>query len=85
MEPKKRSPPAAWVAKHGYPPDDDQPIELYDLKNDIGETKDVAAANPRIVKQLELFVERMRAELGDALTGRKGSGGREPGRAAVAP
>ncbi len=56
--------------------------ELYDLQNDVGETKNVAAANPKIVKQLEAFAEKMRAELGDALTERKGSGVREPGKVA---
>ncbi|HEY6169228.1 MAG TPA: sulfatase [Verrucomicrobiae bacterium] len=58
--------------------------ELYDLQNDIGETKNVAAANPQVVKQLEAFAEKMRTELGDALTQRKGSGSREPGRVAEA-
>jgi arylsulfatase len=56
--------------------------ELYDLVNDVGETKDVAEANPNIVKQLEAFAEKMRAELGDALTERNGSGSRMPGRSA---
>ena len=31
----------------------DAPLELYDLKNDLGETKDVAAANPEVVKRIE--------------------------------
>ena len=55
--------------------------ELYDLVNDIGETKNIAAANPQIVAQLEALAEKMRAELGDSLTGTKtGSGTRKPGR-----
>ena len=54
--------------------------ELYDLQNDVGESKNVAAENPKIVKQLEAYAEKMRTELGDALTQRKGSGQREPGR-----
>jgi len=54
--------------------------ELYDLHNDIGETRNVAAQHPDIVKRLEAFVQGTRAELGDALTQRKGSGTREPGR-----
>jgi len=54
--------------------------ELYDLQNDIGETKNVAATNPEVVSQLMAFAEKMRAELGDALTKRKGSGSREPGK-----
>lgn len=48
--------------------------------NDVGETTDVASANPEIVKQLESFAEPMRAELGDALMQRQGRGSREPGR-----
>ncbi len=55
--------------------------ELYDLVADIGETKNVAAAHPETVKQLEAFAEQMRADLGDALLQRKGSGVRGPGLA----
>jgi arylsulfatase len=56
--------------------------ELYDLSNDIGETNNVAAQHPEIVKQLEAEAERARAELGDALTKRTGTGNRQPGRLA---
>jgi arylsulfatase A-like enzyme len=48
--------------------------ELYDLKNDIGEATDLAAKHPDIVKRLESLAEAARAELGDTLTKRKGSG-----------
>lgn len=58
--------------------------ELYDLQNDIGEKRDVSDDRPDIVEQLALFAEKMRAELGDALTNRKGVGAREPGRIAEA-
>ena len=54
--------------------------ELYDLVNDIGETKDVADKNPDVVEFLLKFAEKTRAELGDSLTKRKGTGTREPGR-----
>ncbi len=54
--------------------------ELYDLVNDISETTDVAAKHPEIVRQLEAEVEKARADLGDALTKRPGSGRREPGK-----
>ena len=53
--------------------------ELYDLVNDIGETTDVSAQHPEIVKQLEAEAETARADLGDALTKRPGTGRREPG------
>ncbi len=58
-------------------------LELYDLQNDLGETTDVAAKNPEVVKRLESFAERSREDLGDTLTNRKGSGVREPGRVAA--
>jgi arylsulfatase A len=54
--------------------------ELFDLVNDIGETTDVSAQHPEIVKQLEAEAEKARADLGDSLTKRPGSGHREPGR-----
>ena len=56
--------------------------ELYDLVNDVSETTDVAAQNPRMVKRLEAEAEKARAELGDSLTKREGKGVREPGRVA---
>jgi arylsulfatase A len=55
---------------------------LYDLKNDVGEKRDVSDQHPDVVEKLAGFAEKMRAELGDALTKRNGSGSREPGRVA---
>lgn len=52
--------------------------ELYDLVDDLGETKNVASKHPEIVKRLEAVAERARADLGDALTNRTGSGVRAP-------
>ncbi len=54
--------------------------QLFDLKTDIGETRDVAAEHPEIVAKLQAFAEKTRAELGDSLTARKGTGVRPPGR-----
>ncbi len=58
------------------------PVEsaLYNLQSDPGETKNVAAENPEVVKRLELLAEKAREDLGDALTKRVGKGTREPGR-----
>jgi arylsulfatase A len=53
---------------------------LFDLANDVGETKDVAADNAEVVKKLTGYADGMRADLGDALTKAVGKGGREPGR-----
>jgi arylsulfatase A len=54
--------------------------ELYDLKADIGEARNVARQHPEIVKSLLVLAEEARQELGDSLTQRTGSGMREPGR-----
>ena len=48
-------------------------LELYDLKYDIGETTDLAAQFPEIVKDLEKLGESARATLGDKLINRIGS------------
>lgn len=55
-------------------------IELYDLVADMGESKNLAAANPDIVKRLMGYADRARADLGDTATKQKGTGVREPGR-----
>ncbi len=54
--------------------------QLFDLQTDPGETTDVLAAQPAIMAQLEAFAEKTRADLGDALTNREGTGLREPDR-----
>jgi arylsulfatase A len=48
--------------------------ELYDLKNDVSESQDVAAEHADIVQSLLAIAENARAELGDSLTKRTGSG-----------
>jgi arylsulfatase len=63
-----------------YQPRQIERAELYDLKSDISETTNVADKHPEIVNRLEAFAEQARADLGDSLTQRKGSGAREPGR-----
>ena len=67
---------------NGLPIDYDQNKigqELYDLKNDISETKDVAAKHPEIVAGLLKHAEAARQELGDKLTERTGVGVRPLG------
>jgi arylsulfatase len=57
--------------------------ELYDLSNDISERNNVADQHPEIVQRLLASAEDARADLGDALTKRKGANQREPGRVAT--
>ncbi len=54
--------------------------ELYDLYTDISESQNMAEKNPDMVTKLEGYAEQMRAELGDALTKREGTGVREAGK-----
>ncbi len=65
-----------------YEPRKLEKAELYDLVSDVSETTDVSAQHPEIVTQLEAEADKAREELGDGLTGKKGTGAREPGRVA---
>jgi len=56
-----------------------KPAALYNLASDIGETTDVLADHAGVAKRLAKLAMGMRADLGDDLTGAKGSGTREPG------
>ncbi len=56
------------------------PLALYDLQNDVGETRDVSAKHPEIVERLQQWAERAREDLGDAISKRQGSGVRAPGK-----
>jgi arylsulfatase A-like enzyme len=55
-------------------------LELYNLEEDISESRDVAADNPEVVARLSALADGMRARLGDKLTKIKGTENREPGR-----
>ncbi|TWT46638.1 sulfatase family protein [Botrimarina hoheduenensis] len=48
-------------------------LELYDLKHDIGETKNVAGDHPEVVARLQQHAAAAREELGDKLTGAVGT------------
>jgi arylsulfatase A-like enzyme len=66
------------ASRHGYKY---EPIglTLYNLKDDPGETHDVAAEHPDIVARLQKIVAAARADLGDSLTGIKPTGARPVG------
>jgi arylsulfatase len=54
--------------------------ELYDLRHDVGEFRNVAPAHPEVIRQLLALAEQAREELGDSLTKREGRSTRQPGR-----
>ncbi|WP_420321409.1 sulfatase [Flagellimonas sp.] len=55
-------------------------IELYDVENDISETKNVASEHPEVVEKIKLLANTMRTRLGDSLLELEGTETREPGR-----
>ena len=53
------------VEQEGRKVDKLQTPKLYDLEADIGETTDLAAQNPDVVKQLMGHIEKCREDLGE--------------------
>ena len=49
-----------WEKKHGYPTDDQQTVELYHLKSNIGQGHNVAAEHPELVAQLQGLLKYLR-------------------------
>jgi arylsulfatase A-like enzyme len=66
------------ASRHGYRVEH-LALSLFNLVEDPGETKNVAEAHPEVVEKLKALAEPMRKELGDSLTGVKGSEIRAPG------
>nr|WP_299488158.1 sulfatase [uncultured Allomuricauda sp.] len=59
---------------------DMEEIELYDVENDISETKNVASEHPEVIEKIKLLANDMRTRLGDSLLELEGTETREPGR-----
>ncbi|MCE9566700.1 MAG: sulfatase [Planctomycetes bacterium] len=72
------------ASRHGYKVEKIA-LSLFDLTTDPGESKNVAADHPDIVKQLTTLADEFRRDLGDPLTGVKGTGFRAPGRDETTP
>lgn len=74
--------PAAigFGGKRGKVTDVEHSLALYDLEQDPGESKNVAAEHPSVVGRLERLADQARSELGDSLTGAAGAGLRPAGR-----
>ena len=52
-------PMGEWKAVRPKP---NGPLELYNLKRDIAETRDVAAENPQVLKKIEEYLGTARVE-----------------------
>jgi arylsulfatase A len=55
-------------------------LALYDLDRDVGETTNVGAEHPDVVKRLKTLADMIRADLGDSATKQKGTGVRPAGK-----
>ena len=53
---------SAWEERHGYPPDDDSPVQLYNLKTDLAQKHNLAAAHPEVVAQLQALLRQLREQ-----------------------
>ncbi|MEM7014701.1 MAG: arylsulfatase [Verrucomicrobiota bacterium] len=49
-----------WEAKRGYPADDDQPVELFNLKEDLVQKNNVAAEHPEKVQAMQKKLNEIR-------------------------
>jgi len=54
-----------WMSWWARMIDEVDQVQLYDLKNDISETTNVAGKHPDVVKRLKGLIEKARQELGD--------------------
>lgn len=55
-----RPAPPAWNKKHHQAPDDDLPVELYNLQEDISQKHNLAAGNPDKVTHLQTLLKKLR-------------------------
>lgn len=53
---------AQWEKKHNYPPDDKQPVELYNLAEDVGQRNNIAAEHPEVVAELKALFAQIREQ-----------------------
>lgn len=82
MKPKSitQSGIAGIASRHGYRVEEIG-LSLFNLKDDPGESRDVAKQHPEIVERLKQLAETTRRELGDALQNVKGTENRPLGMA----
>jgi len=57
-----RTPPEPWVEKHNYPPDNESPVELYDLSRDLNQHHNLAAEHPETVARLQKLLNTIREQ-----------------------
>ncbi|MDG1242104.1 MAG: arylsulfatase [Opitutae bacterium] len=48
-----------WLTRHDYPADDDSPVELYNLADDIGQRHNLATENPERVEAMQAILKNL--------------------------
>jgi arylsulfatase A len=48
-----------WENRHAYPADDSQPAELYNIRDDIAQKKNLAAAHPEKLEELRSLLKKI--------------------------
>ena len=51
-----------WDTRRGYPPDNDLPVELYNLRNDLAQKSNLAADHPERVAGLSALLKNIREQ-----------------------
>jgi arylsulfatase A len=57
-----RQPPAAWREKHFVPPYGDQPVGLFNLRNDPGQRNNLAKEHPEKVAELQALLKTIQEQ-----------------------
>jgi arylsulfatase A len=57
-----RQPSAAWREKHKTPPYNNQPVGLYQIREDIGQRNNLAEKNPGKVAELQALLKKIRTQ-----------------------
>lgn len=52
----------AWEKRHGYKPDDEMQVELYDMEKDPSQKSNVAAEHPEVVSKLQKLLAKLRTD-----------------------
>jgi arylsulfatase A len=53
---------AGWEARHGYPADDGLPVELFNVRDDLAQKRNLAAENPERVAALGALLKKIRTQ-----------------------
>ncbi|MEM9019543.1 MAG: arylsulfatase [Planctomycetota bacterium] len=58
----------AWEQRREYPPDNDLPVELYNLTQDIGQRNNLAADHPEVVERMRALLQAIQEGPGTRLS-----------------